>query len=58
MMHKLYLMSVIDPVKVVTVLASILPVVFPSSVFRADAAVLYQLNVTASFPNPEIPDDA
>ena len=41
------------PVKVVTVEALTVPVVFPSSVFKTDAASVVSLIVTASFPRPD-----
>ena len=49
--------SAANPVKVATVAAFTVPVVLPSSVFNTDAASEVSLKVTASFPNPLIPDD-
>ena len=45
--------SVYEPVKVVTVEASTVPLVFPSNVFKTDAASVVSLIVTASFPRPD-----
>ena len=50
--------SAANPVKVLTVAAFTAPVVVPSRVLRAEAATEVSLMVTASFPNPLIPDDA
>ena len=52
------LASAADPVTVKTVLASIVPVVFPLRVLRVAAVIEVSLKVTASFPKPLIPDDA
>ena len=48
--------SAVEPVRVVTVEASICPVVLPSRVLRAVAAIVVSERVTASLPRPEIPD--
>ena len=52
------LASATDPVIVVTVLASTVPVVFALRVLRVDAATDVSVNVTASSPNPVIPAEA
>ena len=44
--------SVINPVKVVTVSAFIVPVVLPFKVFNTDAARVVSLRVMLSVPNP------
>ena len=51
------LISEAEPEIAVTVEALIIPVVLPSSVFNTDAATDVSLKVTASSPNPLIPDD-
>ena len=45
--------SAAAPVNVVTVEASTVPLVFPSNVFKTDAASVVSLIVTASFPRPD-----
>ena len=52
------LISETEPEIAVTVEASITPVVLPSSVFNTEEASDVSLKVTASSPNPLIPDDA
>ena len=49
--------SVAVPVIVVTAEALIVPEVFPSRVFKTDAARVVSERVTASFPRPEIPEE-
>ena len=55
---RVLVMSAADPVKDVTVFASIVPDVLPSRVVSVEAASEVSVNVTASFPSPDIPDDA
>ena len=51
-------MSSAVPVRVVTVPASTIPEVFPSSVFNTDAVIDVSLIVTASLPRLVIPEEA
>ena len=51
------LISAADPVRVVTVPASTIPEVLPSSVFNTDAAIDVSAIVIASLPRPVIPLD-
>ena len=44
------------PVRVVTVLALMCPLVLPSRLFRSVAARVASERVTASLPRPEMPD--
>ena len=48
--------SAARPVRVPTVVASMIPVVLPSSVFRSAAAKVVSLIVTASSPRPAMPE--
>ena len=50
--------SVAVPVRVLIVDALIVPEVFPSRVLRTDAARVVSVSVIASFPRPEIPEEA
>ena len=49
------MISATDPVKVLTVPASIIPEVLPSSVFNNDAVIDVSVIVTASLPRKLIP---
>ena len=52
------LISAADPVRVVTVPASTIPEVLPSSVFNTDAEIDISVIVTASLPRKLIPFEA